>query len=205
MFEKNVLKFIIDWEHIKIIDVTFSCCFPSFINVWWSLFLQSLWVSTWATLVSHLLHSTGGPHSWRVSSQCREPLCLVGIWGTLKHFYLRDAVLARYLCQCQTPFTRCNQTTGCPLVVSCIQTFYQLSNRLYDFNLFDSCNPRSSCLRSVNIQPVVQPVWQPVQQPAASCKQSFNRLNNRFDNWLYRVNGVSVSIVNVYSSWSQSL
>jgi len=33
-------------------------------------------------------------------------------------------------------------------------------------------------------------VWQLVEQPAASCKQTFNRLNNRIDNRLYRVNGV---------------
>ena len=44
------------------------------------------------------------------------------------------------------------------------------------------------------IQPVVKPVEQPVEQPTASCKQTFNRsstrLLNRFDNRLYRVNGV---------------
>jgi len=37
------------------------------------------------------------------------------------------------------------------------------------------------------IQPVVKPVEQPVEQLAASCKQT---LFNRFDNRLYRVNGV---------------
>ena len=46
------------------------------------------------------------------------------------------------------------------------------------------------------IQPVVKPVEQPAEQPAASCKQTFNRLSewlfNRFDNRLYRVNGVSL-------------
>jgi len=33
------------------------------------------------------------------------------------------------------------------------------------------------------IQPVVKPVWQPV----VSCIQTFYRLSNPFDNWLYRV------------------
>ena len=28
----------------------------------------------------------------------------------------------------------------------------------------------------------IQPVVKPVEQPAASCKQTFNRLFNRFDN-----------------------
>jgi len=61
------------------------------------------------------------------------------------------------------------------------------------------------------IQPVVKPVVKPVSQPVVSCIQTFNRLSNpsdnrfdnrlnvclhdtagvnRFDNWLYRVNGV---------------
>ena len=59
----------------------------------------------------------------------------------------------------------------------------------------------TGCIVYTNIQPVVKPVVQPlvrlttaVEQPAASCKQTFNRLlkplNNRFDNRLYRVNGV---------------
>jgi len=44
-----------------------------------------------------------------------------------------------------------------------------------------------------------QPVVKPVEQPAASCKQTFNRLSNRlfdrFDNRLCRVNGLSVSLL----------
>jgi len=77
-------------------------------------------------------------------------------------------------------------------------------NRLYEFNLFDSCNPTSNRSRRVNIQPVVQPVWQPVEQPAASCKQTFNRLLNRLDNrsdnhW-YSVNGVLRVDVRCFSS-----
>jgi len=44
------------------------------------------------------------------------------------------------------------------------------------------------------IQPVVKPVVRSVGQPAASCIQTFNRLSNRlynrFDSMLYRVNGV---------------
>ena len=40
------------------------------------------------------------------------------------------------------------------------------------------------------IQPVVKPLVKPVWQLVVSCIQTFNRLSNRFDNWLYRVNGV---------------
>jgi len=51
---------------------------------------------------------------------------------------------------------------------------------------------------SYTMQPVVQPATtkrvQRVEQPLASCKQTFtrlsNQLNNRFENRLYRVNGV---------------
>jgi len=47
------------------------------------------------------------------------------------------------------------------------------------------------------MQPVVQLIVKSVEQPAASCKQTFirlsNRLNNRFDDRLYRVNEVLAS------------
>jgi len=38
---------------------------------------------------------------------------------------------------------------------------------------------------------MIQPAVEPVEQPAASCKQTFNRLFNRFDNRLFytRYNG----------------
>jgi len=56
-------------------------------------------------------------------------------------------------------------------VVSCIQTFNRLSNWLYKFNLFDSCNPTYQRFKSL-----------------------YNLLFNRFNNWLnnrlHRVNGV---------------
>ena len=43
-------------------------------------------------------------------------------------------------------------------------------------------------------EPVLNPVEQLVEQPAALCKQTFNRLSNRlfnrFEKRLYRVNGV---------------
>jgi len=59
----------------------------------------------------------------------------------------------------------------------------------------------TGCIVYRNIQAVVKPVVQPLVRfdnrgwtTAASCKQTFNRLskrlNNRFDNRLYRVNGL---------------
>jgi len=77
--------------------------------------------------------------------------------------------------------TRC--TTGCttrkmsvytiqPVVqpaVSCIQTFSCWTNRLYEFNMFDSCNPTSK-------RSIVYTDLQPVVQPVASCIRSFSIL-----------------------------
>ena len=40
------------------------------------------------------------------------------------------------------------------------------------------------------IQPVVKPVEQPVGQPVECLFTRCSRLFSRFDNWLYRVNGV---------------
>jgi len=51
-----------------------------------------------------------------------------------------------------------------------------------------------SCIHPV-VKPVVKPVWQPVWQPVECLFTRYSRLSNqmynRFDNRLYRVNGVS--------------
>jgi len=53
----------------------------------------------------------------------------------------------------------------------------------------------TGCIVYANIQPVVNPVWQPDWQPVGCLFTRYSRLsnrlyNNRFDNRLYRVNGV---------------
>jgi len=79
---------------------------------------------------------------------------------------------------------RLHDTTGCQTGLynrfdNRLYTRYsRLSNRLS--NGFDS-----RWMFVYTIQPVVKPVWQPV----VSCIQTFNRLLNRFDKRLYRVNG----------------
>jgi len=52
----------------------------------------------------------------------------------------------------------------------------------------------TGCIVYANIQPVVKPVWQPVWQPVGCLFTRYSRLSNRLynrsDNRLYRVNGV---------------
>jgi len=50
--------------------------------------------------------------------------------------------------------------------------------------------PAVSCIQPV-VKPVVQPVWQPVGCLFTRYNRLSNRLYNRFENWLYHVNGVS--------------
>jgi len=97
-----------------------------------------------------------------------------------------------------------HDTIGCQFgwqpVVSCIQTFNRLSNP------FLTTVFTTGCVVYTNIQLVVKPVWQPVGQPVKPVGQPVGclftrystipvsmvsiRLYNRFDNRLYRVNGV---------------
>jgi len=49
-------------------------------------------------------------------------------------------------------------------VASCIQTFFQLYNLSYEFNMFDSCNPTSN--RSI-VYTDLQPVGRTMQMSLA--------------------------------------
>jgi len=72
-------------------------------------------------------------------------------------------------------------------------TRYNLfSNRLYS-PVWQPCWTNSCSFNTV-VKPVVKPAWQPVWQPVGCLftrySRLWDRLYNRFDNRLYRVNGV---------------
>ena len=81
-----------------------------------------------------------------------------------------------------------------PVVKPVWQQVWQNGCIVYTARCQTSCTTRflttgwtnSGCSLNTVVKPVVKPVW----QPAVSCIQTFNRLSNRFDNRLYRVNGV---------------
>ena len=69
------------------------------------------------------------------------------------------------------------------------KTVYKEENMFLNFNyILSDLSPVYS------IQPVVKPVWQPIWQPVGCLFTRYSRLSNRlysrFDNRLYRVNGV---------------
>jgi len=102
----------------------------------------------------------------------------------------RESVVTRcYLCVFLKP--RLHDTTG--LTTGCtVVNVRQRTNSRCSFNQLT--NRYDSRPAVYTIQPVVNPVVKRVSQPVECLYTRYNRLSNRIDNRLYRVNGAKFSL-----------